>query len=92
MLSNTLRLNFYYFKIIHILHSSYHPKLIEHILKSKQKNKCVCMYEIIWLIIMKIKMKMRNRSYRYDTIRLGLDMDTIIVNIKSLSIMMPICI
>ena len=31
-------------------------------------------------------------EYRYDTIRLGLDMDTIIVNIKSLSIMMPICI
>ena len=39
MLSNTLRLHFCYFKIIHILHASHHPKIIEHILKNKQKNR-----------------------------------------------------
>ena len=64
MLSNTLRLNFYYLKIIHILHPRYLPKIIGHILKNKQKNKCVCFHQIIRLIIM--KMKMRNRSHRYD--------------------------
>ena len=66
MLSNTLKLNFYYLKIIHILHSLYHPKIIGHILKIKQKNKCVCIHEIIQLIIMKMKMKMKNRSHRCD--------------------------
>ena len=30
MLSNTMRLNFRYLKIIHILHSRYHPKLTNH--------------------------------------------------------------
>ena len=46
MLSNTLRLNFCYLKIIHILLSRYHPKILGHILKSKQKNKCVCIHAI----------------------------------------------
>ena len=54
-----------YLKIIHILHSHYHPKVIGQILKNKQKNKCVCIHEIIRLIIMKMKMKMKNRSHRY---------------------------
>ena len=31
-----------------------------------QKKKCVCIHEIIRLIIMKVKMKMKNRSYVYD--------------------------
>ena len=39
MLSNNLRLNFCYLKIIHILHSRSHPK-------NKQKNKCVYIYAI----------------------------------------------
>ena len=34
MLSNTLRLNFCYLKIIHILHTLYHPKTMGHILKN----------------------------------------------------------
>ena len=34
-------------------------RIIGHILKSKQKNKYVCIHEIIWLIIMKMKMKMK---------------------------------
>ena len=37
-------------------------KIIRHILKSKQKNKCVCVNEIIQLVIMKINIKMKNRS------------------------------
>ena len=67
MLSNTLRLNFYYLKIIHILHPCYHPKIIGHILKIKQKSKCVCFHEIIRLIIMKMEMKMKNGSHRHET-------------------------
>ena len=38
MLSNTLRLKYCYLKIIHILHSHYHPKILGHALKNKQKN------------------------------------------------------
>ena len=32
-------------------------------LKNKQKTKCVCIYEIIRLIIMKMKIRKKNRSY-----------------------------
>ena len=64
MLSNTRRLNFCYLKIIHIFHPHYHPKIVGHILKNKQKNKHVCFHEIIRLIIMKMEMKMKNRSHR----------------------------
>ena len=64
MLSNTRRLNFCYLKIIHIFHPHYHPKIIWHIIKNKQKNKYVCFHEIIRLIIMKMEMKMKNRSHR----------------------------
>ena len=86
MLSNTLRLNFFYLKIIHILHPRYHP-ITAHILKNRLMNKCVCFHEIIRLVIMKMEMKMKNRSHRYDINRLyGLDMDTNIVNIKSVSV------
>ena len=46
--------------------SRYHPKIIEQILKNKQKNKCVCFHEIIRLIILKMEMKMKNKSHRYD--------------------------
>ena len=48
---------FCYMKIILILHPRYHPKIIVHILKNKQNDKCVCIHEIIRLIIMKIKKK-----------------------------------
>ena len=34
--------------------------------KKKQKNKCLCIHEIIWFVVMKMKMKMKNRSHRYD--------------------------
>ena len=60
-----------YLKNIHILHPRCHSKIIEHILKSKQKNECVCIHEILRLIIMKMKMKMKNGSHRYDINRHG---------------------
>ena len=65
MPSNTLRLNFCYLKIIHILNQRY-PKLREHVLKNKQKIKCVCIHEIIHLIMMKMRIIMKSRSHRYD--------------------------
>ena len=46
--------------------------------KNKQKNKCVCIHEIIRLIIMKMKMKI-NRSQRYNINRHRSRMDTNIV-------------
>ena len=65
-LCNTLRLDFCYLKIIQVLHPPYHPKIIGHILKNKQKNNCVYIHEIIGLTIMKIKLKMKNRSHWHD--------------------------
>ena len=44
---NTLRLNFCYLKIIHILHPRYHPKIIGYTVKNKQNNKLVCIHEIV---------------------------------------------
>ena len=67
MLSSTLRLNFCYLKIIHILHPRYHhPEIIRYTLQNKQKNLYVYIHEIIRVIVMKIKMKMKKRSHRYD--------------------------
>ena len=86
MLSNTLRLNFCYLKI-QVIHSHYHPKKLGHILKNKQKNKCVCIHEIVRLIIMKMKVKMKSRSHRYDMNKPILDMDTNIVNVKCIDVM-----
>ena len=59
MLSNTLRLNFSYFKIIHILRPRYHTKVMGHILQIKQKSKCVFTRENTWLIMMKMKIKIK---------------------------------
>ena len=66
MLSNILRLSFWYLEIIQIHHAGYHPKLIGHILKNKENNKYVCIHEIIRLIIIKMRMKMKNRPRRYN--------------------------
>ena len=67
MLSSPIRLNFCYLKLIHIFYPR-HPKIQKQldILKIKQKNKCVCIHEIIRLIRMKMKIKIKNRSYRYN--------------------------
>ena len=59
-------MNFYYLKIIHILHSSCYSVIIGRILKKKQQNTFVCIHEIMRLIVMKMKLKMTNRSHRYD--------------------------
>ena len=66
MLSNTLRLNFWNPKIIGILHPRYHLTITGHILENKQKNKHVCIHEIMQLIIMKMKMKMKIDSRKYS--------------------------
>ena len=69
MLSNKLRLNFCYLKIIHILHPRCHPKIIGHILKNKQRNRYGFIREIMRLIITKMMIKMKNRLYRHDANR-----------------------
>ena len=69
MLRNTLKLNFCYLKIIHILYPRYHPIIIWHILKNKQKSKCVCIHEIVRLIIIKMKINMKKRSERHNVNR-----------------------
>ena len=66
MLSNAFRLNFCDLKIMHILHTRYHPKTMGYTLINKKNNKCVSLHEIIRLIIMKMEMKMKDRSYRYN--------------------------
>ena len=66
--------------------STLSSKIIEHILilKNKQKNKRICIHEIMQLIIaeMKMKIKMKNRLHSDDIKHLGLDMDKDIVNIN----------
>ena len=57
---------FYYLNIIHILHQRYHPKIVEHILKNKQKSKFIYIYDIIRLTITRMKMKMKSKPCRYD--------------------------
>ena len=47
------------------LHPRYHLPITGDILKNKQKNKHVCIHEIIQLIIMKIKTKMEIDSRKY---------------------------
>ena len=65
MLSNALRLNFCYLKIIHILHPRYHPKIIGHILKKEH----VCLYSYYMSNHNENEGDMKNRSHRYNIIR-----------------------
>ena len=65
MLSNTLRLNLWHPKTIGILHPRYHLTITGNILKNKQKNKHVCIHEIMQLIIMEMKMKIKIDSRKY---------------------------
>ena len=65
------------------------PKNNRTTLNNKQKT--VDFHQIIYLIMMKVKMKMKHSSYRHiDTtyIDQGLDIDSIILNIKSVSMML----
>ena len=92
-LCNTVRLNFYYLKIIRFLHlPRYHPKIIRDIPKNVQKKKYVCLNEFIWLMAMKIRLKMNKKSHRYDINGSSPNMDINILNVKCvLSIMMIRC-
>ena len=72
-------------KIIHIFRPRYHPKIVGHTLKNKQKIS-VCIHKIIQLIIMPRKVKIKDRSHRYDITNFGVDLDTNTVNIKSVSV------
>ena len=47
----------------HILHWCDHPKIVGHIPRNKQKIKCVCIHEIMRLIITKMKMKIKTRPH-----------------------------
>ena len=60
--------------------------------KNKQKNKCVCIHEIIRLIIMKMKMKMKKRCHRYGINRASFTHGHKKVNKKCLIMTMRICI
>ena len=87
MLSNTLaETELLQFKNYHILHPHYHPKIIGHTLKKKQKNMHACIHENVRVIMMKMKMKMKNKSHRYDINKLKSKYK------KCLSVMMVLCI
>ena len=53
-------------KIFHILHPRYQTKIIGHILKNKQNNKCVCIHAISHT---ENEHENENRSHRYNTNR-----------------------
>ena len=54
------------FKVIHIFHPHYHPNLIEHILKNKQKNKCVRIHETTLINHNDSEDESENKSHRHD--------------------------
>ena len=59
ILSKTLRLNICYLKIIHILHTRYHRKIIGYIFKKQAKEK-VRVYSWDYTVnLLKMKMKMK---------------------------------
>ena len=60
-----------YPKVIGILHPRYHLAITGHILKNRQKNKHVCVHEIMQVIIMKMKAKMKIDSRKYSISRRG---------------------
>ena len=62
MLSNTLMLNFCYQYSLSTLSSKNNRTNS----KISIKNKCVCIHEIIRLMIVRMMMKMKNRSHRHD--------------------------
>ena len=64
LLSKTLRLNFYCLNIIHTLNARYHSQNDRTYFKKLAK--CVCVHDIIRLIIMKMKMKINHIVNRYD--------------------------
>ena len=93
MLSNALKLTFPHPKIIGILHPRYHQTITGHILKNKQRNKHVCIHEIMQSIIMKMKTKMKIDSCKYGINRPRCRHEHKYSKyMKSLSMMMLMCI
>ena len=82
MLSNTMRLNLCYLKIILILPLNSHPTIIVNILKNKQKNKRVWIHDFILLIITKAK----HRSHRDNINRVRPKHGHKLENIKGFSV------
>ena len=60
-LSNTLRQNFCYLKIILFVHPRYHSKIIGDIIKNCAKIKYISLNEGIWYMTLKMRLKMTNR-------------------------------
>ena len=58
-------MNFFYLKIIHILHQRYDPKVIEHILKNKQNSMCLYSWDYT-INHNENENENENRSNRYD--------------------------
>ena len=56
MLSNTLRLNFYYLKIIHIFHPRYNLGVMGHVLGNGRWGQCVCIHGIVRLAMVGVGM------------------------------------
>ena len=83
MLSNTMKLNL---PFENYSHSSITLSSKSNRTYSKKEHS----HEIMRLIIMKMKIKMKNRWHKYDIIDQGLDTDTNIVNIKSVSVFFDI--
>ena len=64
-LSNSIRLNFLYLKIIRFLHPRYLPKIIEDILKNVDKTNgsaLIMLYD--YIMSLKLRLKIKNRSQR----------------------------
>ena len=82
MLSNTLRLNFYYLKIIRILHPRYHSKITEHVLRISKRT------SVSFFMRLYVNHNENEDTDRIDTtqIDLGLSMDANIMNINSVSV------
>ena len=85
-ISNILAWTFAIWKLLTVF---IYARMRTHAFSNKLKNKCVCIHEIIWVIMM--KMKMKNGSHRYIN-RPRSRHGHKIVNIKSLSVMMLLCI
>ena len=65
-LSNTLKLNFCFLKIIPILHPCYHPKLIWDVLKNGQKTSVSVLMRSYDYMYWKWSSKWKNGLHRYD--------------------------
>ena len=52
--------------LFEIYSNSYHPKIIEDILKNVQKTSAFVWIRLYKLMVKKTRLKMKNKSHRYD--------------------------